>query len=44
MNAKKLMVAGLIALTVVVWAISLRSIWRHRLFERWLDIDPKKQA
>jgi cation-transporting ATPase E len=35
---------ALIALTVVVWAISLRSIWRHRLFERWLDIDPKKQA
>jgi cation-transporting ATPase E len=35
---------ALLALTVFVWAMSLRCIWRHRLFERWLDFDPTKQA
>jgi len=30
---------ALIALTVVVWAVGLRFVWRRRLFEWWLGIE-----
>ena len=26
-------------MAVILWAVLLRSIWRQRLFERWLRID-----
>ena len=29
----------IIALVVIVWAFSVRFIWRHRLIDRYLNVD-----